>query len=76
MFLEEMLRRRINELIDDDQNGLLFRLGDPRDLKRKIDDIISSPSIIGKLSENRKPMKTLEENIVELLDYYHSLSDK
>ena len=58
------------ELVQHMKNGLLFKIGDPMDLGRKIDLLIKNPEMIRKLGQNAPAVKTIEENANELLDFY------
>ncbi len=61
------------ELIQDGINGLLFRTGSARDLCKKMERIIRQPDLIGQLSANIGPVKTIEENALEIQQIYHDL---
>lgn len=61
------------ELIQDEVNGLLFRTGSAHDLCRQMDRIIRQPDLIGQLSANIGPVKTIEENALEIQQIYHDL---
>jgi glycosyltransferase involved in cell wall biosynthesis len=61
------------ELIQDEVNGLLFKVGDVADLREKITMIVQHPDLISKLSANIGPVKTIEENAVEIEQIYGDL---
>jgi glycosyltransferase involved in cell wall biosynthesis len=61
------------ELVQDGVNGLLFRTGSTRDLRRKLERIIRQPDLIGRLSINIWPVKTIEENAGEIERIYHEV---
>lgn len=61
------------ELVQDGINGLLFKTGSTRDLREKIERIIRHPDLIGGLSKNIRPVKTIEENAGEIERLYREL---
>jgi len=61
------------ELVQDGVNGLLFKVGDIADLRKKITMIVQHPDLISKLSANIGPVKTIEENAVEVEKIYQDL---
>jgi len=61
------------ELVQDGINGLLFKTGSARDLREKIERIFRHPDLIGRLSKNIRPVKTIEENAGEIEGLYHEL---
>jgi glycosyltransferase involved in cell wall biosynthesis len=61
------------ELVQDGVNGLLFKVGDIADLRKKITMIVQHPDLISKLSANIGPVKTIEETAVEVEKIYQDL---
>ena len=58
------------ELIQDGVNGLLFKAEDAADLREKIEMVVRRPDLIAKLSANIGPVKTIEENAIEVEGIY------
>lgn len=61
------------ELIQDGVNGLLFRTGSAGDLCKQMERIIRQPDLIGKLSANIGPVKTMEEDALEIEHIYEDV---
>jgi glycosyltransferase involved in cell wall biosynthesis len=61
------------EIVEDGKNGLLFRSEDPFDLYAKMKAVLDNPSIIKKLREGIRPVKTINENALELEEEYYRL---
>jgi glycosyltransferase involved in cell wall biosynthesis len=61
------------EIVEDGKNGLLFRSEDPFDLYAKMKRVLDNPSIIKKLREGIRPVKTINENALELEEEYYRL---
>jgi len=61
------------ELVKHKHNGLLFRVGDFRDLYRKIMMFIENPGLISELSAKSPSIKSIEENAQELEKIYQDL---
>jgi glycosyltransferase involved in cell wall biosynthesis len=51
-------------------NGFLFRPGDSQDLAEKLEEVLSHPDIIPAFAENIPRLKTITENVRELLELY------
>ncbi len=63
----------IPDYVEDGVNGFLFKAGDVEELKRKIQLFIDDPNLIEKFKRNIKPVKTMEEHVVEIEDLYRDL---
>jgi glycosyltransferase involved in cell wall biosynthesis len=63
----------ISEMIDDGQDGFLFRPGDSRQLSDILTKVVQDPSIIQNMRKNIRPVKTLSEELKEILAIYHSI---
>lgn len=63
----------IPELIKDRENGLLFTPQDNADLEKKLNDILITPGMLGKLRAQIKAVKSIEENTVEVENIYNGL---
>jgi glycosyltransferase involved in cell wall biosynthesis len=61
------------ELVQHEQNGLLFRVGDPADLARQLQRFIDEPELLPRLRKGIGPVKRVEEEITELIEVYQSL---
>ncbi len=61
------------ELVQDGANGLLFQVGDSKDLAKKMQMIIDDPSLIERLRKNIKPVIPIENHALEIREIYRSL---
>jgi glycosyltransferase involved in cell wall biosynthesis len=61
------------ELVQDDVNGLRFRLGDVEDLRATLRRVADDPAILDRLRRGIPPVPTIEEHAVELGERYRSL---
>ena len=63
----------IPELIIQGVNGLLFEPGNPSDLAKQLQLLLNEPSLLSRLCSNIRPVKTVEEEMAELMQIYESL---
>lgn len=63
----------IPEFVKDKETGLLFKMGDPDDLYKKIHIIVKNSGLIEKFRENIIPIKSIEEQVNELENIYGDL---
>jgi len=63
----------IPELVQDGENGFLFRAGDPEDLYQKLCKFIKEPGLIEKFKKNVASVKTIKRNAEELENIYVNL---
>ncbi len=61
------------ELVSDKVDGLHFKVGDSKDLYRKIMMLIENPGLIRKMSANAPSIKSIEEKAQELESIYEDL---
>lgn len=61
------------ELVQDEENGLLFKTGDPRSLQQQILRIEENPHLLNDLRSGITPVRTLTEEMDELDGIYHSV---
>jgi len=66
----------IPELVNDGVNGLLFNLGDRRDLKEKLEYTINNPDVIDNFKKNFPSIKSIEDNAREMEEIYIGLITK
>ena len=65
------------ELVQDGVNGLLFQVGDSKDLTKKMQMVIDDPGLIERLRKNIRPVIPIENHALEIREIYRSLvSDK
>lgn len=64
------------ELVQDGKTGLLFKIGDPKDLLEKIMYFIDNPGEVKRMSNEIGPVKTIEENAAEMETIYKELINK
>lgn len=63
----------IPEMVSHEVNGLLFEPGSPSDLAKQLRRLLDEPSLLSRLCNNIKPVKTIEEEMTELMQVYESL---
>jgi glycosyltransferase involved in cell wall biosynthesis len=61
------------ELVQDGVNGLLFRAGDPQDLRAKMQIFVDDPSLISRLGHANTPVRTIERDATEIRAIYADL---
>lgn len=61
------------ELVKDGVNGLLFQLGNSDDLMEKMKKFIDNPSLIENLSQSNTKVRSIQEDVEELLIIYNNL---
>ena len=61
------------ELVKHEVNGLLFRTGDAADLARQLQRIVDQPALLESLHNGIPPVKTVQEEMKELLQIYRSI---
>lgn len=66
-------RGGLAELVQHEVNGLLFRMGDAADLARQLQRIVDQPGLLESLRKGIQPVKTLQEEMAELLQVYQSM---
>jgi hypothetical protein len=62
------------EVVSHGQNGLLFKVGDSMDLGRQIESVLNDPSALDRLRQGIAPVKSMDQNLLELLEIYAALS--
>lgn len=60
----------MSELIDHEKSGLLFAPGDVADLGRQLQRLVDEPGLLQQMSEGVPPVRTLDEEIEELVSLY------
>jgi len=63
----------MSELVQDEVNGLLFKVGDSRDLRRKMQMIIDKPQLVDELRKHINPVIPIEDHVVKLREIYRGL---
>lgn len=63
----------MSELVQDEVNGLLFKVGDSRDLRRKMQMIIDKPELVDELRKHINPVIPIEDHAVKLREIYRGL---
>ena len=58
------------EMVEDGKSGLLFHVGDTKDLFDKIKYFIDNPSEVKRMSREIRPVKTMGENAIEMEAIY------
>ena len=60
----------IGEVIQDEQNGLLFERGNVEDLARVMLRVVNEPALVKQLAANISPPRTLDEDMRDVLRVY------
>ena len=63
----------IAEFIDHDVNGLLFEHNSIDDLRVQIDRVLTEPGLLRRLKSEIMPVKTIAQEIDEIIEIYKSL---
>jgi glycosyltransferase involved in cell wall biosynthesis len=58
------------ELIQNNENGLLFEMGNAADLARRLERLLEEPAMIQRLRNNIKPVKSTKREVKELILLY------
>jgi glycosyltransferase involved in cell wall biosynthesis len=61
------------EMVQDGINGLHFTPGDPASLAARLRQLVQDPGLVARLREGIKPVKSVAEEMAELLAIYSSL---
>jgi glycosyltransferase involved in cell wall biosynthesis len=64
----------MSEFVKPGENGLLFALGDAKDLAEQLGILIEDRSLLGRLRAGIKPVKTVGEYAGELIELYGTLA--
>ncbi|NWG15748.1 MAG: glycosyltransferase [Chloroflexi bacterium] len=64
------------ELVGHEKSGLLFELNDAGDLRRQIRRLIHEPGLLERLRVGIPPVKTIDEEMEEILSHYHRLIER
>ena len=64
------------ELVQDGINGLLFQVGDPKDLARKMQKVIDDPRLIERLSSRIDSVIPMENHVLEIRKIYRTLVNR
>jgi glycosyltransferase involved in cell wall biosynthesis len=63
----------ISQVVHHEENGLLFGLGDAQDLARQLKRLVEEPELLRRYSENIGNVRTVEDNVDEVLELYERL---
>jgi glycosyltransferase involved in cell wall biosynthesis len=61
------------EIVHDQENGILFRVGDPEDLADKLHAVVEAPERLETFSKRLPVVKGVEEHAAEMEEIYHEL---
>ena len=61
------------ELVQDGVNGLLFQVGDSKDLAKKMQMLIDDTGLIERLRKNIRPVIPIEKHVLEIREIYRCL---
>lgn len=64
------------ELITHEKSGLLFEMDDVVELREQIQRLLNEPQLLPQLREGVPPVKTIDEEMVEIVSAYHTLVKK
>jgi len=62
------------ELIQHNENGLLFEVGNVESLREQLQRLVDEPALLSQLRRNIRPVPTLEEDTATLISLYQLLS--
>ncbi len=62
------------ELVEHDVNGLLFCVGDTDDIGRRLSGVVEKPSLLKRLRDRIPAVKTIEDEMTDLLEIYVEVS--
>jgi glycosyltransferase involved in cell wall biosynthesis len=63
----------ISEFVEHDVNGLLFEHDSAEELRKQIERILIEPGLIDRLKNGIQQVKTIEEEVSEIIDCYQAL---
>ncbi|GAB4545007.1 MAG: glycosyltransferase family 4 protein [Anaerolineae bacterium] len=63
----------VADLVNHEVNGLLFKRGDPLELARQMERCIEEPELLPRLSTGIRPIKTIYEDAVGLVELYRQI---
>jgi glycosyltransferase involved in cell wall biosynthesis len=58
------------ELVTHNVNGLLFAVGDVRDLARQLQRMLDEPSLVTRLAANAQPVRMIDDEMIQILSLY------
>ena len=64
------------ELVKHKENGLLFKVGDIKDLTVQIQSLLDDPSLLNRLKRGIGPVKSIATEVDELEKIYHSVIEE
>ncbi len=64
----------MSELVKHEQSGLLFELNNAADLRAQLERLVREPELLGRLQKGIPPVKTIDEEMTEMLEYYQQLA--
>lgn len=64
------------EVVNHEENGLLFEPGDPEDLARQLRRLTEEPDLLDKLSDHASTVRTAEDSVDEMLELYGRLWER
>ena len=64
----------LSEIVEHEENGLLFEPGDQVDLARQLERLCEDPGLIVRLGENAGILRTVEDSVDEMLQLYERLA--
>jgi glycosyltransferase involved in cell wall biosynthesis len=63
----------MSELIEHEKSGLLFELNQTDDLRRQLQRLLYEPGLLDRLRENIPAVKTIDDEMTEIIDHYREL---
>jgi glycosyltransferase involved in cell wall biosynthesis len=66
----------MSEIVANQVNGLLFARGDASDLARQLQRVLDEPGLIPQLQQGIPPIRSLEEEMTELMRVYERVLAK
>jgi glycosyltransferase involved in cell wall biosynthesis len=63
-------------IVRHEENGMLFRPGDPEDLARQLERLASEPGLLEELEKNAEHVRTVGDSVDEMLELYRRLREE
>jgi glycosyltransferase involved in cell wall biosynthesis len=64
----------MSELVQHNENGLLFETGDSDDLTRQLQRLVDEPELAAALAKNARPVRMIDDEMAQILSLYESVA--
>jgi glycosyltransferase involved in cell wall biosynthesis len=62
------------EMVHHDVNGLLFEVGNVKDLTRQLQRLLDDPGLVDKLAGNARPVRMIDDEMAHIVSLYEGLA--